>query len=141
MALSTQRLERVRVEHEALATRAEALRLTQQKLEQRLAEAGPGSGAERKPALDRIALAAWLPLSVAFCLLFFQFHWHRYILRDPTVYAAILWLGSPALWAALIAWPYRRVSRACRVAWLTGLALALVPAIHLVVTLALGHRR
>lgn len=138
--LSTRRLERVRAEHAALAARAEQLRLTQARLERRLAEAGPGAGVERKAVLDRIALAAWLPLGVALGLLVLQIHWHRYILRDPTAYAAILWLGSPALWAALIAWPYRRVNGACRAAWVVGLLLTLLPVAHLAVTLALGRR-
>lgn len=90
---------------------------------------------QREAQLDRIALAAWLPLVIAFFLLFFQVHWHRYIGRDATVIPALLWLGTPALWAAVVAWPYRQTSGSCRAALLLGVLLTLTPLIHIAVVL------
>jgi hypothetical protein len=100
----------------------------------RLEEAGPGGGS-RGARRDRIDIAAWVLVAVAVCLGYFHVDWNRSVAREPSVIAAILWLGSPALLALLVAWPYRAFSRRCRWAVVAAGVLCLVPLANVIVGL------
>jgi len=99
----------------------------------RLREAGPGAGLFRGGRRDRIDLAVAILVFVGLPLSLFHLPWHRFIHRDPTVIPAILWLGTPGLLGAILAWPYRR--RGPRFRLLLGLSLVVVllPLVNLVV--------
>ena len=116
-------------EHERLETEIATARAALAQLDERLAEAGPGGG-PRGVRRDRIDWAAWLLLLAALGLVALHADWHDYVSDDPTVIGAIFLLGSPALLALLVAWPYRLVSLRCRWAVRVALALCLVPFVN-----------
>ena len=114
---------RARLDHEQRLTR---------RAEQRLREAGPGAGLRRSGRRDRVDLAVAVLVLVALPLALLHIPWHRYIHRDPTVIPAILWLGTPGLVGAILAWPYRRRGRRFRLLLTLALGVALLPLLNLV---------
>jgi hypothetical protein len=114
-----------RAEVRAAIARADGERARAQAL---VAEGATGRGPRRE---DRVDVAAWGLVAVALLLIPLHIDWHRYVARDPTVVAAIAWLGAPAVLALMVAWPYRGVSVACRGAFLVALVACLVPLVNL----------
>ena len=113
-------LERETVRDERLARRAEA----------RLREAGPGAG-WRGPRRDRIDLAALVLVLVCVPLLPLHIRWHHHIATDASVIPAIVWLGTPGLLAALVAWPYRGRGPRFVALLALGILFALAPLLNL----------
>lgn len=132
--------ERLSAAQQQLSRALEARAAQVTALERRLIYAGPESGTTANPHTDRIALAAWTLIVTALPWLYFQGIWQRYILRDPTVIPALLWLGSPGWLAALVALPYWRDGLRFRVAAIVGLLLGLAPLVEVLASVLLGAR-
>jgi len=99
----------------------------------RLKEAGPGGGLHRLGRRDRIDLAVLVLVLLSLPLIYFHVTWHPYVHRDPTVIPAILWLGTPGLLGAILAWPYRSRGSRFRLLLLFALLFAMLPLANLLV--------
>lgn len=101
----------------------------------RLDEAGPGGGSRRDAYRDRIDLAGMVLLAVCVPLLYWHWDWNRHVPSDQSVIPAILMLGTPALLATLVLWPYRSRGRRFVLLLVAALLLALLPLANIAIGL------
>jgi hypothetical protein len=99
---------------------------------ERLREAGPAAG-PRGAVRDRVAVATIVLAVVGAALFPLHVYWNLYVVRDHTVIPAILILAAPGALAALIAWPYRDITAACRWTLRAGAVLALSPFLNVLI--------
>lgn len=119
IAATNGRIAAVRGQLALVEREAEALR-------ERLREAGPAAG-PRSPVRDRIGLAGIVLAIAGAALVPLHIHWNHWVARDNTVVPAILILATPGALAALVTWPYRDITTACRWALRAGVLLAAAP--------------